>query len=160
MRELLINGLNTTTKYKGKIMFYENRNKSIDVEKTFVGISTSTTVDNVDTKIVSKKSCFSKIKIAHIVEVISPIKLNGRVFDNFAISKDGDLFVCDANGNYSFVEVEISKNSTLPTQVIVEKQKRSLPNIYADTFNVSKPEANSIIKSKHSAFKPRTYHVQ
>lgn len=132
--------------------------------------SVTTMANKVDTDIVSNLNqtkkhgtlfCDVRAKtISHTIDIVTPIKLNDIYFNNYALSRDGDLFVVDNNGNFSLVEVIACQNSSNPTQVQVEKQKRSLPNIYADTFNVSKPEANSIIKSKHSAFKPRTYHVQ
>lgn len=142
--------------------------------EAFAGNAASvTTIENkVDTVIVSNKFDLIQIvkggskvsdmqikTITHTIDIITPIKLNGVVFKDYAISRDGDLFVIDNNGNFSLVEVITSQNSTQPTQVLVDKQKRSLPNIYADTFNISKPEANKIIRNKHSSFQPRTYRL-
>lgn len=141
--------------------------------EAFASDSTSvTTIQNkVDTGIVSNlnqtkkhvtRSCDIQAKtISHTIEIIMPIKLNDAFFKDYALSRDGDLFVVDSNGNFSLVEVITGKNSSNPTQVQVDKQKRSLSNIYADTFNISKPEASRIIRNKHSScFQPRTYRLE
>lgn len=123
--------------------------------KSFAGNSALSQIEKYDIKPCS----ISKKTISHTTEIITPIKLNDIFFKDYAISRDGDFFVIDNNGNFSLVEVITSQNSTQPTQVLVDKQKRSLPNIYADTFNISKPEANKIIRNKHSSFQPRTYRL-
>lgn len=151
---------------------HSNIYKNTEAE-AFAGDSTSvTTMDNkVDTGIVSNLNqtkkhatlfCDVQAKtISHKTEIIMPIKLNDIFFEDYALSRDGDLFVIDNNGNFSLVEVITAKNSSHPTQVQVDKQKRSLSNIYADTFNISKPEASRIIRNKHSScFQPRTYRLK
>lgn len=151
---------------------HSNIYKNTEAE-AFTGDSASVTTieDKVDTDIVSNLNqtkkhgtlfCDVRAKtISHTIDIITPIKLNDVYFKDYALSRDGDLFVVDNNGNFSLVEVIACQNSSNPTQVQVDKQKRSLSNIYADTFNISKPEASRIIRNKHSScFQPRTYRLK